>query len=149
MELVYRLRNEFRRKMEILSDPGLGYPGRFGPESRITGFGEELYLLTESLYKFRVFLDDSTFEVLHQTKRALQDANVLVNTLTRPPDRSDPALQASGSESRDAALQHQFTSQMEKVMPELKERFETVDRLYPEVVKRAKAQMHTFLQGKR
>lgn len=149
VELVYRLRNEFRDQMEMLSDPRVGYPGRFGPESRIAGLGEELYLLTESLYKFRIFLDDSTFQVLHQTKRALQDANVLINTMTRPPDRSDPVLQTSRAESRDAALQQIFTSQLEKLMPELKERFDTVDRLYPEVVERAKAQMHTFLHGKR
>jgi hypothetical protein len=148
VELIYRLRNEFRQKMEMLNDQTANYPGDSDSMPSITGFGEELYLLTDTLYKFRIFLDDSTFEVLHQSKRALQDANVLINTLTRPLDPNDPFLLKFDPNSRDEAFRLAFKSNLEKVMPELKERFETVEHLYPEIVKRAKAQMQTFLHGK-
>ncbi len=55
----------------------------------------------------------------------------------------------SGGTSSTLALQEEFISRLNKVLPELKETFKTVDRLYPEVVRKAKAEMQTFLRGKK
>jgi hypothetical protein len=146
VELVYRLRNEFRNKMERIQNPDMGYPGQYGPESRVTGFGEELYLLTENLYKFRLFLDEATFDALHKMKRELQDANVLINTLTRPPDRRDSTMRDLSSDERQKRMADLFNQQLAAVLPELEEKWAEVDRLYPEIVRRAKEQMRTFLR---
>lgn len=81
-ELVYRLRNEMRECLQSLE--------RLGNKSNETHdldrlrIGEELYLLTESLYRYRAFIDEKIFSMLHRYKRILQDAQVLFNRFRRP-----------------------------------------------------------------
>ena len=142
VELVYRLRNHFRATMEQIRGTKTPYPGRFG-EPSIHGFGEELYLLTEHLYKHRAFLDRDIFEMLHETKRALQDANVILNTLTRPPERAE--LQDLPREERENRRQVMFDERRSRFAKELQHHFDRVDQLYPQIVKAVQKFMQTAL----
>ena len=84
VELVYRIRNNFRAHMDGLRD---GYNNGRKTDTSFQAdtveFREGLYLLTEHLYKYRVFLDDNTFELLHRFKRLLQDVQIVLNRIER------------------------------------------------------------------
>jgi len=60
------------------------YTGGFDFPESVCGLHPELGTLTEDLYKFRAYIDESTFERLHPFKRLTQDANSLLDQCSRP-----------------------------------------------------------------
>jgi len=165
LELVYRLRNQLRsclggleiryseaRGIEIEKPVPPIKPG--GPE-----LGEELYLLTENLYKYRAFIDEESFQMLHRYKRLLQDAQVLFNRLDRPSNRvyeiiKDMKKQTSDNredfESRIADTsrnsRNQFITCYEASIEDLEMIYHEIDELYPRITERIKKHIGTFLE---
>ena len=130
LELAYRLRIGLR---EISNEEGW----KTGPDpallGRIKEMREQVYQLTDRLYRHRAFIDESTFEDLHGYKRVLQDCVVLLNRLTRPD------LQFN----RDA---NEEKSYVESVTA-LADAYAKVNRLYNVIVEKVKTHMESSLQA--
>lgn len=120
VELVYRLRNQFRHEMDTFN--------RQHDQKQPWGisFGEELFMLTERLYKYRVFLDPEIFDMLHHYKRLLQDARVIGDRLGRP-------SHAMRTEEGEAILGRLEEDSWEKYEARYQESIGTLERLHQEV----------------
>jgi hypothetical protein len=133
-ELVYRLRNEYRSIVENLAEcmktsNERPYPGELGGE---------LSILVENLYKYRALIDEPTFENLHTFKRSLQDAQVLLNRITRPPtDITDVTLSIEREER---------IARIEESLPRLREIWTEVDALYEKIIAQVKTQIQSSLK---
>ncbi len=80
LELVYRLKNQLQESVESSEKQIKENDSNFC----CYGLGQELYFLTENLYKYRAYIDKDSFDNLHRYKRLLQDATVLFNSISRP-----------------------------------------------------------------
>jgi hypothetical protein len=64
-------------------------------EGVLSGIYTRLGGLTENLYKFRAYIDEPTFNMLHRFKRIMQDAHALMDRCTRGDyweHRDDPSI---------------------------------------------------------
>lgn len=118
LEVTYRLKNDYRDSLKRLqdgvSDFHAGEPHKLLTAPRL---GEPLYLLTENLYKYRPFLDESTFEVLHRFKRCLQNAEVIFNRMDRPDAVDLPG--DSGSNASFVQRYHESKEELHDLLAEL------------------------------
>lgn len=84
LELVYRMRNQFhsisQRVNEIVEAYDRGIKMEHSMNTRIEGLWE----LTEDLYKYRVYIDEASFQTLHSFKRLAQDISVELDRASRP-----------------------------------------------------------------
>jgi hypothetical protein len=128
VSLVYQLRNEYRadvgriRKELSKSDE---FPFHFIPS-----FGEKLFILTHNLYKYRAFIPEGTFNLVHRFKRILQDVEVYGNKLTRNRE--------SDERSED---QLRFEQDLERHIIYFEENYNEVDELYCKIVKEIQEHM--------
>lgn len=79
LELVYRLKNDFQKIIEQCNLETTENTNYFSCGE----LGQELYFLTENLYKYRAYIDDETFNNLHKYKRILQDSKIILNSISR------------------------------------------------------------------
>jgi hypothetical protein len=140
VELVYRLRNDFRDKILTIDKiiaagiPSDKHDRIWGP----SGFGQELYILRENLYKYRVFFDEEeVFEKLHRFKRICQDAEVLLDRISRP-DHS-----ATTQRQNEVELERCYES-----ADKLRELFSEIDALYPDITNAVKDRMKSIIERK-
>ncbi len=138
LEIVYRLRNACRDVLAIFPlDHAEWKTLLWFKEERnrntLKAFDPALYLLTENLYKYRAFVDESVFNMLHRFKRKLQDASVLVDRITRPPERL-----SLGQETMD---EHTYNTSIER----LASFYSEADRLYAEITGSIKAALEKHL----
>lgn len=129
VELAYRLRNKFRDRLEELNNDARDSI-KWNKKPNISEFGEDLYLFTENLYKYRVYIDEKVFKNLHKIKRDIQDAEVLFDIM----NRANPP----GSEEN-------FVKRYNDSIGRLTELFNDVDDLYPKICKNVKEHMHSVL----
>jgi len=165
LELVYRLRNQLRSCLEVLEMQYLEAQGSeiekpVAPiEPSVPPLGEELYLLTENLYKYRAFIDEESFQMLHRYKRLLQDAQVLFNRLDRPPNNVSEIikeLKKPTSDNREdfepriadafRKSRNHFITCYEESIENLKMIYHEIDELYPRITTRIKKHIGTFLE---
>lgn len=135
LELVYRLRNDLRDNLNCLE---------LQTEESFRGtppLGEELYLLTENLYKYRAFIDERTFQMLHRYKRLLQDAQVIFNRITRPPN--SPPI--GNSRDHFEELSRMRFSLYQESAEHLGEVYSAVDKLYPQITQNVQEHIQTVL----
>lgn len=129
VEFTYRLRNRFRERLEGTRSDWRD-PSRWNAKPKFISFGEELYLLTENLYKYRAYLNEDVFQDLHAFKRNLQDAEVLF-------DRINRAL-PSGQEKL-------FEERVRDSIQRLEGCYLEIEKFWPDITKKIKAQMRSVL----
>jgi len=140
LELVYRLRNGMRECLQLLKRVKNG-SNRMPPPGHLR-IGEELYLLTENLYKYRAFIDEGTFWMLHRYKRILQDAQVLLDRLDRPPERKDVKNFSDWEiEYRKAVM-----ARYEESIDQLEGIYREIDNLYPRITESVKRHVEGVLK---
>jgi len=124
-ELVYRLRNQYR---EIITTSDAAVSGAPRKGGRLGGhLGRELYLLGENLHRYRALVGDSAlYEMFYQFKRELQDAQVLLDRVTRPPEAGDTEKNRAPDES----------ARYREAAPLLKGILVSIDRLYQGITER-------------
>ena len=110
LELVYRLRNSIRDYRTSLAKE-LADPSGYVEPPVFDLFA--LNALTENLYKYRAFIDESTFRKLHQLKLIGQGVVVLDNRMTRNP------LQKADSVEMDLAILRDHFSTLITQMSEM------------------------------
>jgi len=140
VELVYRLRNDFRKRLRRLKQDYKN-PTNWSVHPDVSQFGEELYILTERLYKYRAYLDEDVFQSLHKVKRNLQDAEVMFNKLNRMIAPDAPSLSQQWSEQGKA----EFNQRCEDAIPILDSLFTEIDVLYPQITESVKDKMKSVL----
>ena len=138
VELVYRLRNQFRHEMDFLR--------RFYKNNNQYGisFGEELFLLTDRLYKYRLFLDGEIWSQLHEYKRALQDAKVLGDRLSRQ-RRAYRGEQGNIVTEPEEDNWEEYKSRYDESIATLESLFSNVNDLYPKITEAIQAHMRSVL----
>lgn len=146
LELVYRLRNDLRNSLES-AEVGATNDVRiwFGPDE----LGQELYLLTENLYKYRAFIDEETFEMLHRYKRLLQDAKVLLNRSTRPPQSIETEEVESQKENLEARWEQESKARLalyEEARGRLQGIYQEIDSLYVQITENVKSHIEEILR---
>jgi AAA+ ATPase superfamily predicted ATPase len=151
LELVYRLRNQLRSCLDVqerqyLEARGSAIEKPVAPiEPGVPPLGDELYLLTENLYKYRAFIDEESFQMLHRYKRLLQDAQVLFNRMDRPLSES---IRDNNKdlESLIARANKDFITRYEESIENLKMIYHEIDELYPRITTCIKKHIGTFLE---
>ena len=109
--------------------------------------GEELYLLTQNLYTYRAFIDESSFEMLHRYKRVLQDAKVLLNRITRFEYPEEPETLPEISRVRNwEAVQQAQKTRYQECTEELNSIYAEVDDLYFRITKSIKEHIGAVLE---
>lgn len=147
LEVVYRLRNITRDVLAIFPSDVLSWDVGAGRNrettAKIRAFESALYLLTENLYKYRAFVEEDVFDKLHQFKRNLQDASVVVDRLTRP--KEGQIRHYSGRNPAEDAAEIYVT-----LTSKLRGLYEDSDKLYQEVTTSIKANINssTLLEGR-
>jgi hypothetical protein len=151
LELVYRLRNDLRDSLESAERDlervrAINDVRRwFGPEE----LGQALYLLTENLYKYRAFIDEETFEMLHRYKRLLQDAKVLLNRSTRPPQSIETKEVEGQEEDFEARWEQESKARLalyEEARECLQEIYQEIDSLYAQITENVKSHIEEILR---
>jgi hypothetical protein len=131
LEVVYRLRNITRDVLAIFPADVLSWDVGVGRSrestAKIRAFESALYLLTENLYKYRAFVEEDVFDKLHQFKRNLQDASVVVDRLTRPKEGQSSRPYAGHDPAEDVV--EIYVALINK----LRALYEDSDKLYHEV----------------
>ena len=135
LELVYRLRNHLRDALEDGDKTASGDKKIFMHTWFPMEFGGELSRLVENLYTYRAYIDEPTFVDLHMFKRRIQDANVIFNGLSRPPDEQES--ESLKPEEITACRLESFS----QCRPKLTEIHVEIDRLYQEITKK----IHCFV----
>ena len=134
LELVYRLRNQLRESLvdieNEIDDPTTELIP-YGPGE----LGQDLYFLTENLYKYRAFIDQETFDELHRFKRLLQDAKIILNRSTRPINYPEGDMDFDERQKILEEEKKMFLSRVHESYEPLKEIFTEVDSLYLEITK--------------
>jgi hypothetical protein len=127
IEVVYRLKNLLSQVVSIFAselwqrDAGISRKGL----GDVATFRDGLFVFTENLYKYRAFLDDSIWKDIHQFKRRLQDAALVLEQLTRPEERK-----------RDVEPDnHSRATSMKLLIGELEARFRDSDELYEKITR--------------
>jgi len=136
LELVYRLKNQMQ---DIIKNADKDIES-IAPTSYFNcgEIGQELYFLTENLYKYRAYIDDDTFNNLHRYKRILQDAKILLNSITRP---DYPIDYSNRAESVNIERNRYLSS-----LPELKTILKEVEDLHGVINKQIKKHLEINLK---
>jgi hypothetical protein len=136
LELVYRLKNQMQ---DIIKNAYKDIES-IAPTSYFCcgEIGQELYFLTENLYKYRAYIDDDTFNNLHRYKRILQDAKILLNSITRP---DYPIDYSNRAESVNIERNRYLSS-----LPELKTILKEVEDLHGVINKQIKKHLEIKLR---
>lgn len=111
--------------------------------TKIKAFESALYLLTENLYKYRAFVEEDVFDKLHQLKRNLQDASVVVDRLTRP--KEGQVRHYSGRDPAEDAVEIYVA-----LITKLRALYEDSDKLYHEITAAIKGNLdsNSLLEGR-
>jgi hypothetical protein len=144
VELVYRLRNDFRGGLQELKEGATRSEEHSFPPSPL-GFGEPLYVLTERLYEYRVFVPGEVFEDLHRFKRCLQDATVFLNRLTRLEDIDFDNPNMGEIEKKSW---QDFRQRYDESFGKLESLYAEVDGLYPKITEAIRVHMESVLSRK-
>jgi hypothetical protein len=148
LEVVYRLRNIARDVLAIFPSDVLSWDVGVGRSreniAKIRAFESALYLLTENLYKYRAFVEEEVFDKLHQLKRNLQDASVVVDRLTRPKE-GQSIRHYSGRDPAEDAAEIYVT-----LISKLRVLYEDSDKLYHEITTSIKENLNSnsLLEGR-
>lgn len=110
-EVIYRLRNLARDASATEDVFGWNKPQ----------FAEYCYHLTQSLYKYRLFLDEETFKYLHNFKRYSQDIIVLSDITSRPENIEQPLKVDPTTGARLSNISSQLDQLYEHIVHKLKE----------------------------
>jgi hypothetical protein len=142
IQLVYRLRNELRDILDRIEAKQRDHDPDKPVEILSLQLGEPLYMLTERLFSWRVFLTEEDFHQIHRFKRLLQDAQVLLNRITRPSEE----LSQAGSRGRRMSLEslHDADRQLARIddsIGELRKMYQEVDRLHTVIIQNVKNKM--------
>jgi hypothetical protein len=140
VELAYRLRNDFRDGLSRL-EAAAARTDRYSPPFSFD-FGEPLFILTERLYKYRIFLPKDVFEDLHLFKRRLQDATVILNRLDRPiEDKDKPDHPDELVKKQTETFLHRYSESVGL----LGEIYSEIDVLYPKITSAIRSHMGSIL----
>ena len=139
LELVYRLKNQFRHIVQTQGDNLDADSVFFVPDE----LGQELYLLTENLYKYRAYIDEETFEMLHQYKRTLQDVQVLFNRITRPPE-----IETMDWKERREAHEKSALEAYQESKIQIEATYQEIEKSYNEITHRIKSHIESVITRK-
>jgi Mg2+ and Co2+ transporter CorA len=142
IQVVYRLRNELRDILDRIEAKRREHDPEKPIEILSLQLGEPLYMLTERLFSWRVFLTEDDFHQVHRFKRVLQDAQVLLNRITRPSEE----LGRRGSRGGRMTLEllHDAERQLERInesIGELRKMYQEVDSLHIVIIQNVKNKM--------
>lgn len=138
LELVYRLRNNMRENL-------ISYESNLEESKTYKTFGlmipdklgEELYLLTENLFKYRAFIDEESYQLIHRFKRLLQDAQVIFDRIGGRALDIEQEEKWSGSiddfEEKELRKRDRYMVLFRESENRLKEIYNEVDELYPKI----------------
>ncbi len=140
LEIVYRLRNYMRDCLQLLQK--VKDDNQAMPPPGYLRIGEELYLLTQNLYKYRAFIDEDIFNMLHRYKRILQDAQVLLDRMDRPPEVKD----IEGPSELKSEYRSGVMAKYEESIDQLERIYHEVDELYPRIKESVKRHIESVLK---
>ncbi|MGB3092935.1 MAG: hypothetical protein WBC42_06980 [Candidatus Zixiibacteriota bacterium] len=129
VSLIYRLRNKYRDALGDMKQELQCH--EMSVWSFAPSFGEDLYILTHNLYKYRVFIPGQTFELVHHFKRILQDVDVYADRVTR--------RDGSERENEDEAK-----SEWGNHLQYFEDTYREINELYPKIVKQIQDHMKGF-----
>jgi hypothetical protein len=135
LELVYRIRNGLREFIELWkkgAEEELPFKNK-----KISFPTEEIYMLTENLYKYRAFIDDDAFQLLHRFKRVSQDAKMMDNVVFRPPITSEER-KGKNDDEINSIVASRMKDRINNSIEDFENIYSEIDKLYSEITKRIK-----------